>query len=241
MAIYGKPVMSRETRRLLITIAVSVTALWVLARVRFQERPATATPVPNVLAQLRPASDFADLARAIADIRPGVLAVVSPAPGRAAVLRISEDAAITIAPQTVDTSITFDLATGLAIVPHQKGDVPGFMPWAPRVLDYPRYLVAADVVANHVALRPVFIGGLFPVSTPLWPGDLWALPPLTPIAPRTFMFTTDGAFAGLAVDAEGRPAIVPPPVLFAAVAQLQQQRLQPERERAGAGPVSPDQ
>ena len=39
MAISGQPVISRETRRLLITIVMAVTALWVLARIRFQERP----------------------------------------------------------------------------------------------------------------------------------------------------------------------------------------------------------
>ena len=77
MAISGQPVISRETRRLLITIVLAVTALWVLARIRFQERPVASTPVPNVLAQLRPTSSYADLARLIADIRPLITAAVS--------------------------------------------------------------------------------------------------------------------------------------------------------------------
>ena len=77
VTISGQPVISRETRRLLITVVAAVATLWVLARIRFQERPVTSTPVPNVLAQLRPSSSYADLARLIADIRPTIVASVS--------------------------------------------------------------------------------------------------------------------------------------------------------------------
>lgn len=221
--IYGQPVISRETRRLLITIVVSVTALWVLARIRFQERPVTSTPVPNVLAQLRPTSSYADLARVIADIRPGITAAVSASAGGSPALRTREDAAVTLAPGPADALLALDRATGLAIVRHQHGDMPGLMPWAPRLLDYPRYLVAADVAGEHVALRPVFIGGLFPAPSPLWSGELWALPPSTAIAPGTFVFTTDGAFAGLGVNHDGRVAILPATLLFSTLERLQQQ------------------
>jgi hypothetical protein len=222
VAISGQPVISRETRRLLITIVVAVTALWVLARIRFQERPAASTPVPNVLAQLRPASSYADLARSIADIRPAVVAAVSRAAGGGAALRIREEAAITLQPGNGDVVLATDRATGLAIVRQPRGDIPGIMPWAPRLLDYPRYLVAADVTGDHVALRPVFIGGLFPVTSPLWSGEIWLLPAATPIAPGTFVFTTEGAFAGLAVSHEGRAAMVPASLLSRAVEQTEQ-------------------
>ena len=144
MTTSGQPVISRETRRLLITIVLAVAALWVLARIRFQERPVTSTPVPNVLAQLRPASSYADLARLIADIRPVITAAVSASPGGGPALRIREDAAVTLMPGRADTLLMSDRATGLAIVQHPHGDMPGLMPWAPRLLDYPRYLVAAD-------------------------------------------------------------------------------------------------
>src|SRR5688572_4889315 len=101
--------------------------------------------------------------------------------------------------------------------------MPGVMPWAPRLLDYPRYLVAADLTGEHVSLRPVFIGGLFPVTSPLWSGELWKLPPATGIVPGTFVFTTDGALAGLCVSHDGQAAIVPSALLFSAVERLQQQ------------------
>ena len=224
MAISGQPVISRETRRLLITIVVAVAALWVLARIRFQERPAASTPVPNVLAQLRPSSSYADLARLIADIRPAIVAAVSRSAGGGAALRIREDAAVTLQPGTADTVLAMDRATGLAIVRQAHGDMPGVMPWAPRLLDYPRYLVAADMTGDHVALRPVFIGGLFPVTSPLWSGEIWLLPPATAIAPGTFVFTTEGAFAGLSVSHDGRAAMVPSALLSGAVERMQQPR-----------------
>jgi hypothetical protein len=222
--VYGQPVISRETRRLLITVMVSVAALWVLARVRFQERPVSSTPVPNVLAQLRQASGYGDLARAIADIRPGITAAVSASAGGSPALRIREDAAVTLAPGLGDTVLSSDRATGLAIVRHEQAAIPGVMPWVPRLLDYPRYLVAADVTSTGVALRPVFIGGLFAAASPLWGGDVWALPPSTPIAPGTFVFTTDGAFAGLAVSYGGGTAVVPATLLLNFVERVRQQR-----------------
>ena len=223
MAISVQPVISRETRRLLITVVAAVATLWVLARIRFQERPVTSTPVPNVLAQLRPSSTYADLARLIADIRPTIVASVSQSTGGGPALRIREDAAVTLRPGRADTPVATDRATGLAIVQHPRGDMPGLMPWVPRLLDYPRYLVAADVVGDHVALRPVFVGGLFAVTSPLWSGELWLLPPATAISSGTFVFTTEGAFAGLGVSHDGQAAIVPAGLLLGIVEQLQQQ------------------
>ena len=222
--VYGQPVISRETRRLLITILVSVTALWVLARIRFQERPVTSTPVPTVLAQLRPAPDYADLARAIADIRPGIAAAVSTSAGGGAALRIREDAAVTLTPGSTDTVLSVDRPTGLAIVRHAHGDMPGVMPWVPRLLDYPRYLIAADLFGASVALRPVFIGSLLPRASPVWDGEIWALPPSTAIAPGTFVFTTDGAFAGLGVAHDRAAALVPATLLFNVVERVEQRR-----------------
>ena len=224
MTISGQPMISRETRRLLVTVIVAIAALWVLARIRFQERRAATTPVPNVLAQLRPASSYEDLARLIADIRPAIVAAVSLSSGGGAALRVREDAAITLQPGDADTIVAVDRATGLAIVRKPRADKPGVMPWVPRLLDYPRYLVAAEVTAQHVALRPVFVGGLYPVTSPLWGGDIWLLPPNTAIARGTFVFTTEGALAGVGISHNGQAAIVPSALLSRAVEQLQEPR-----------------
>ena len=224
MTISGQPMISRETRRLLITVIVAITALWVLARMRFQERPVATAPVPNVLAQLRPTSSYEDLARLIADIRPAILAAVSSSAGGAPALRVREDTAVTLRPASADTIVATDRATGLSILRLPRGDMPGVIPWVPRLLDYPRYLVVVEVTGDLVALRPVFVGGLYPVTTPLWSGEIWLLPPNTAIPPGTFVFTTEGALAGLSVAHEAQAAIVPAALLTAAVDELQQSR-----------------
>lgn len=224
MTISRQPMISRETRRLLITVIVAIAALWVLARIRFQERPAAATPVPNMLAQLRPASSYADLARVIADIRPAILAAVLPSASGAPALRVREEAAVTLRPASGDTIVATNRATGLSIVRGPRADVPGVMPWVPRLLDYPRYLVVVEVTGEHVALRPVFVGGLYPVTSPLWSGEIWLLPPNTAIPSGTFVFTTEGALAGLSVAHGGHSAIVPAALLSAAVDELQRPR-----------------
>ena len=57
-----RPRLPRETRRLLLTAFVAVLTLWVLARVRFPERPAAPNPVPPILDQLTGPPTFAELA-----------------------------------------------------------------------------------------------------------------------------------------------------------------------------------
>ena len=152
---------------------------------------------------------------AIAEIRPVVLAAVFAGEGVGPALRIREDAAATLTPGGSDVPLAIDRATGLVIVRIPMADRPGLMPWVPRLLDYPRYLVAAELAGDSIALRPVFVGGLFPVASPLWSGEIWVLPDATAMTPGTFVFTTDGVFAGLAIDHRGRAAIVPPAIVLA--------------------------
>jgi hypothetical protein len=209
MAKYSEPVISRETRLLLITVVASVLALWLLARIRFQEQAVTADPVPPVLAQLRPQSSFDDLARTMADMRQGIAASVFALDDGRPALRIREDAAITLATGATDTELAVDRPTRLAIVRSPLADLPGLMPWVPRVLDYPRYLIAAEFTQRNLALRPMFVGALFVKPSPLWLGEIWLLPPSVEVRPGAFVFTTDGALAGLAIDEDGQAAIVP--------------------------------
>ena len=60
-----RPPLSRETRLLLMTILVSLAALWVLARIRFIERPVTPNPITPVLTQLAPPPVFEQLSSAV--------------------------------------------------------------------------------------------------------------------------------------------------------------------------------
>ena len=69
-----RPRVSRETRRLLTTALVAVLTLWVLARMRFPDRPPTPNPVPPILEQLTAPPTFSDLADRVADARTRLVA-----------------------------------------------------------------------------------------------------------------------------------------------------------------------
>ena len=90
-----RPRVSRETRLLLTAGVMAVAALWLLARIRFPERPVTPNPVPSVLSQLASGPKYDDLAGEIAqlharlqpsllalDVPSVVLALCRPHPGR---------------------------------------------------------------------------------------------------------------------------------------------------------------
>jgi hypothetical protein len=197
MAKYGQPVISRETRLLLITIVVSVGALWMLARLRFQDRPVSAAPVVPVLAQLRPQPSYDALARSLSDLRPGIAAAVATTENGVPALRIGNDVGVGL------------VVSHLDLMRLPEGDVPAITAWTPRIFDYPRYLIVADVVEGNLTLRPVFVGALVPIESRIWNTSIWRLPPGVSVAPGTFMFTTEGLLAGVAVEHAGALSLVP--------------------------------
>jgi hypothetical protein len=208
MAKYGQPVISRETRLLLITIVVSVGALWLLARLRFQDRPVSAAPVVPVLAQLRPQSTYDNLARSLSELRPSVAAAIAQTQDGVPALRIGNDVGIGLVVSRLD----------LMHLP--EGDVPAVTAWTPRIFDYPRYLVAAELVEGNLALRPVFVGALAPVESRIWASSIWRLPPSVNVAPGTFMFTTEGLLAGVVVEQENARSLVPGHLVLQAADRL---------------------
>ena len=74
--------------------------------------------------------------------------------------------------------------------------------------------------AGVPSLRPVFISVLTPTTIPFWQETVWAAPPSSDLVPGSFVFTTDARLAGLVVDRNGRPVIVPGPALMAAIGRL---------------------
>jgi PDZ domain-containing protein len=242
-----RPAVSRETRLLLIIVLVSLSMLWVLARVRFPGRPKTPNPVPPVFAQLAPPSAFEDIASSVAQLGPRVevslttVEVRQPSSGGAAgpahlalpALRVRNDLAVASmdsAAEVFETPdgagvsvVARDPATHLAVFRVPAVDVPPPTPWSPARLQDPRYLIAADVSRTGTSLRPVFVGALYPTVSPFWPESIWAVPERTDLQPGTFVFTVDGALAGLVTEREGRPAIVPANTVLAAVDRLLQE------------------
>ena len=216
---YGQTMISSETRRLLVTIAVSIGLLWVLARIRFQERTAPPTAVAPMLAQLRPSATYDDLARAVADLRPIVSAAVIPI-GAGSAFRISGDRAVTLRPEGAMSVIATDRATQLAVIGVHRAEPAGVIPWMPRVLDYPRFFLVAERAGDSIAVRPIFAGTLTPVVSPYWDSEVWHVPAGVDLPPGRFVFTTEGALVGVSIADRGQSAIVPAAQLLKAAQQL---------------------
>ena len=224
-----RPRVSRETRLLLTVGVLAVAALWLLARIRFPERPVTPNPVPSVLSQLASGPKYDDLAGEIAQlqtrVQPSLLAldVSAAALGSlrtshwTAAIRLRDDLAVTLVPPgsirerwNDATILAHDAASGLAVarVPIQVPTFPP-VPWTPRQPQQSRYLVASDVSPDGVSLRPVFVGSFDPIDSPLWSEPLWAVPGRTDLALGSFLFTSSAELVGLVIAHGGGLAIVP--------------------------------
>jgi hypothetical protein len=230
-----RPNVSRETRLLLSIVFLSIAVLWVLARLRFPVDVAAPGPVPPLLTQLTPRSTFDDLALAISQLAPrvagSIVAVTAAGPGtleegalqrRLPAVRVRADAgAVLMLPQRPEAReprcppartsdlMACDPASGLSIVRLSPSSTPQPEVWMPRAAPQPRYLIAADVSAERVSLQPVFVGGFDAIASPVWSGSVWVVPRRTPLLAGTFVFTTEGAWAGLVVDHGSAQAIVP--------------------------------
>jgi hypothetical protein len=222
-----RPRVSRETRLLLIAGVIAVAALWLLARIRFPERPVTPNPVPSVLSQIASGPTYDDLAGEIsqlhARLQPSLLALDIPSAAdslqtshRTAAIRLRDDLAVTLVlPGSRregwnDASIVArDAASGLAVVrvPMPLSSPPP-VAWTPRQPQQPRYFVASDVSPKGVSLRPAFVGSLDPIESPLWSEPLWAVPERTDLVAGSFLFTNSAELAGLVINYRGGLVIV---------------------------------
>jgi len=235
-----RPRVSRETRLLLAAGVMAVAALWLLARIRFPERPVSPNPVPSVLSQLTSSAKYDDLAREIAQLQtrlqPSLLALVAPsavprsrptAPWRTAI-RLRDDVAVTFVPPGSSRTqwdgaqvLAADAASGLTVVrlPAPSVTSPP-VPWTPGQPQQPPYHVATDVAPAAVSLRPIFVGSLDPIASPLWPDLLWTVPERTDLAPGSFLFTGNAELAGLVISHGGGLAIVPGGTVLAEAERL---------------------
>ncbi|HVH29819.1 MAG TPA: PDZ domain-containing protein [Vicinamibacterales bacterium] len=241
--------LSRETRLLLVTILVSLTTLWVLARVRFADRPAPPNPITPVLTQLAPLPVFDQLTSAMFQLQSRLAPLLfgvdvqrlSPHGDRRAevapALRIDIDTAVTMIDGSSVTDQT-DLAPGAAVLARDpasgltllrvlNGSVPDgpiTLPptWSPRQPQSPRYLIASEVSPGVVSGRPLLVGPLEPIPSRVWSEIVWGLPTGTDARPGTFVFSPEGALAGLVVNLGDRLALVPGETVLRAAARLRQ-------------------
>lgn len=241
---------SRETRLLLTAASLAVVALWILARVRFPDGPPTPNPVTPLISQLALTPKFDDLAAEIASLQArlqSTLLVLNPpsllsgarAEGSVppvTALKVRSDLAIAVvAGTTRDGAIADgspilnqDPASGLTLI-RLSDDVTAAapVPWVPRRLQDARYLVASDVSSDRATLRPLFVGSLDPVDMPEWPQPVWLVPAHTALTSGTFVFSSNGELAGVAVSYGNRVAVVPAETLLAESERLLARKGQP--------------
>ena len=235
-----RPKISRESRWLLIAGTAAVTLLWVLARIRFEDRPVTPNPVAPVLSQLNSGAGYDALASDIADLQVRLLSslalvdtaraasVMEVTPHRAAAFRWRDELAMVLLPaqHTLQAAGDLDIravdpATRLAVV-RLAGQTAAPAPtvWMPRRPQQPRYLASTTATPLGVSLRPAFVAALVPSDGAAWPGTIWTVPPGSGLDPGSFVFTTTGELVGLVITSRNGLAVVPGATLMAEAERL---------------------
>ena len=234
-----RPRVSRETRRLLAAAGLALLALWILARLRFPERPASPNPVSTVLTQISPPTTFADLAAETARVEQRIaplLSVVTWQPPRTEQPRVfaawpwRDDLAIAMLPSASEAATgredirAVDQPTGLALVRVNRPDATARTIWTADRLDVARYFFAATPGASRPAITPVYVSSLMPRRSPAWSSEIWSLTTASALAPGALVFTAAGEWLGIAALENGEPIIVPAAAVLDLAAQLGQPR-----------------
>jgi S1-C subfamily serine protease len=235
----------RETRLLVVTIAVSVGVLLLLAQFRFPEDSvAPAEPAPAPLERLAARAAYDELASTMADLErrivPRLIAfrirTDGPAPQFGLAARVTADRALSVLPalRGVDSSgpqppvvLTRDIARDLAVlqVPTAEDAI-----LTPRTgtRTGPRYIALAEATAYGVVLRPVYIGRSATTHDPRTDTPLISLSGLQHPARRgDAVFSLDGGFIGLVYEGEASEATIVPADFLVAAAQSAQPSTQP--------------
>ena len=239
-----RPRVSRETRLLLISALVAAAALWILARIRFPDLPASPNPVQPLLSQLAAPPTLDSLASEVFQLQGRLessLVVLnesrdgSSAQSGVSALRLRDDLAIALLTDGPADAldgrgrvVATDPASGLSVVrAPTASSTPSLKGWVPRRLERPQYLMATDASTQRIILRPVFVASLEPLPNALWAEPIWAIPQPHDIPVGSFVFTTGGELVGLVTEYAARRVIVPSSTVLA------------EAERMIKEPVAP--
>lgn len=220
---------SRETRLLLVTIAISVGVLLLLARFRFPGDAATQTveSAPAPLERLAARASYDELASIMADLERRVTPRVTVAriqnagssslaivprvlPDRAVALVRPGDHAPTITAANHEP-INLDLSSGIAVmrVPAIDDSAVAIRPGG-LARSGPRYVVLVEATAVGPALRPLFVGRIDAVEDPRTGTTLLTLAGHEGQVPAgSAVFSLEASFIGLVRDS-GNPATVVP-------------------------------
>jgi hypothetical protein len=219
----------RETRLLLVTIAVSIGVLLLLARFRFPEQASEplATPATAPLERLAARAAYDELASTMADLERRLAGAVT-------VLRVEperESGAFVVAPRlTADRAVTLislgealpgdsggtsriismDLTRELAVVAVPPDPNAIVTPRSGPPRPGPRYVVAVEGNADGLTIRPLYVG-----RTSTFHDQRSSMPLLSfsgvqnPVPRGAAIFSLDGIFIGLVVKEGPITTVVP--------------------------------
>jgi len=228
---------SRETHLLLVTIAVSVGVLLLLARFRFPDEVAN-QPVESAagpLDRLAARATFDELASIMADlerrIAPRVTILRIPSPDGLGPLlvapRLTHDRAVALLGPDEELGgaagggepklISRETAQGIVVMGVPAID-DGAVPIRQGISRAgPRYIGVMEGTAQGPVLRPVYVGRIDAFQDPRTGAQLFSLAALQHAVPRgAALFTLDGLFIGLVRDAGVNPVVIPAETLRAA-------------------------
>jgi S1-C subfamily serine protease len=220
---------ARETRLLLVTIAVSIATLLLLARFRFpDEQTVRSEPTPAPLERLAARATFDELASIMADLERRIAPAITilavradtPAASYVPAPRLSDDRAVALVGRdehvfTVDTEapptiLNRDPTRNLVVVqvpPAAESalTVPTSMP-----RQGPRYVAVVEATRQGPTVRPVYIGRTDILQDPRGSGPLLSVGAAQQALSRgAAIFSLDGAFIGLAAEVAGGIGIIP--------------------------------
>lgn len=228
---------SRETRLLLVTIAVSVGVLLLLARFRFPDEAATQTvsSAPAPLERLAARATYDELASIMADLERRIVPrvvivstrdaegnetlVVAPRllPDRAVAL-VDASASIASAPASAGLELVGrDEARSVAVVrvpALDDGAVP-LRQGQPRT--GPRYVAAVEASPTGATVRPVYVARVEVLDEADGSQTLMLSGLQQPVTRGSAIFTLDGAFLGLVSQTGDSAVVLPGETLRAAI------------------------
>jgi hypothetical protein len=234
---------SRDTRLLILVIAVAIVVLFVLALLRFPKAEVRlSTVTPAGLDRLAAQSNYDDLASAVQttlqSVEPSLVVVdvdgvpdgsKQPEQRRALAIRLRDGLAIGPLPvnfKIADPSGPLDgpqvkviqPARGLMIAALTTESAPART--ASVVRDFPGYAYVAvvELAKGGPTATPMFIGRVDAQNDPRWGSDLLVPGGSATLPVGSFVFLLDGRFVGLVVKMpEGPPAIAPAALVSASL------------------------
>ena len=236
----------RETRLLLVTIAVSAVMLLLLARLRFPERSSGVQQAPTQpLERLAASATYDELANILRGVDRQVsdaIITVPAAPDSDAprddasasfvpAVRISEARAVAlpgagrrvIAQPDRFAVIAADSPHGIALlsVPTTRASAVPRLAVLETLPEAPGYLAAIEATPRGPAVRPLYFGRLDRVNDPRWKEPILRFSALQQMLPSgAAVFTLDARFIGVGFPDERGFLVVPAVSLLAEAEQL---------------------